>query len=377
MSQLHPTSSDAEPIRYAVVGLGWIAQAAVLPAFQNARRNSALAALVSGDERKRRVLADRHGAARAVHYDDYEALLDSGEVDAVYIALPNHLHREYAVRAAEAGVHVLCEKPMAPSSEQCLDMIRAAEQNDVRLMVAYRLHLEAGNLAAVRRAREGRIGEPRIFTSLNTQSVEEGDVRLVETEKGGGPLFDVGIYCVNAARYLFGAEPLSVWAAPGESGDTRFGASEEAAVAVLGFPGGRLATFAVSFNAAQVSTFRLVGTEGELTLEPAYAFKGGRTLRLARTGEQQEEERFPDGDQFGPQLLYFSDRILAGEEPEPSGREGLTDVRILEALHGSLASGQPVELDIEPRERRPEDLSPLGCPPVEEPELVHASDPTD
>lgn len=377
MSPAEPTSPDADRIRWGIVGLGWIAQAAVLPAFANARRNSTLAALVSGDEAKRSALAERYGLSRAVSYDDYEALLDSGDIDAVYIALPNHLHRDYAVRAARAGVHVLCEKPMAPTAAACMEMVGAAEESGTRLMIAYRLHLEPANRSAVRRLREGAIGEPRLFTSLNTQQVEAGDVRLLEWEKGGGPLFDVGIYCVNAARYLLGDEPLSVWAATGDSGDGRFEDSEEGVAAVLRFPGGRLATFGVSFNAAQVSTFRVVGTQGELRLEPAYAFRGARTLTVSGGGEDEEEERFPDADQFGPQLLYFADCILERRDPEPSGEEGVRDVRILEALHRSRLSGEAVELETIEKGPGVESAPALGCPALEEPELVHASDPTD
>src|SRR5688572_26007949 len=135
-------------IRYAVVGLGHIAQVAVLPAFGNARRNSRLAALVSGDELKRKNLSEKYGVEHAYSYEQYDQCLRSGHIDAVYIALPNHLHCEYAERAARAGVHVLCEKPMAMSVEECERMARAAREAGVRLMVAYRLHFERANLEA-------------------------------------------------------------------------------------------------------------------------------------------------------------------------------------------------------------------------------------
>src|SRR5262245_38729259 len=142
-------------IRYAVVGLGHIAQVAVLPAFANARRNSRLAGLVSGDPLKRAELARKYGVERTWSYEDYDACLKGGEIDAVYIALPNALHHEYALRAAQAGIHVLCEKPMALDEGQCQRMGEAARAARVRLMVAYRLHFERANLEAIEVLRSG------------------------------------------------------------------------------------------------------------------------------------------------------------------------------------------------------------------------------
>ena len=157
-------------VRYAVVGLGHIAQVAVLPAFKTAR-NSELLALVSDDPAKLRSLGKKYKLDHLYSYDDYSRALSN--VDAVYIALPNHLHREYAVRAAASGVHVLCEKPMAPSSEDCHAMISASHQNRTKLMIAYRLHFEAGNLEAIKLTTSGTIGEPRFFNSEFAQQVAD------------------------------------------------------------------------------------------------------------------------------------------------------------------------------------------------------------
>jgi predicted dehydrogenase len=198
------TQSSRFKVRYAVVGLGHIAQIAVLPAFKSAR-NSEIFALVSGDSRKRETLAKKYRVAQACSYEDYDQILSL--VDAVYLALPNHLHKEYAVRAAEKGVHVLCEKPMAVTEEECEAMITAAEQNRVKLMVAYRLHFEKGNLDAIRAVKTGRLGKPRIFNSEFAQQVKANNVRVTEpVSRGGGPVYDMGVYCINAARYLFGSE---------------------------------------------------------------------------------------------------------------------------------------------------------------------------
>src|SRR5438876_2308035 len=165
-------------VRYAVVGQSYIAQIAVLPAFAHASRNSELAALVSGDRVKLRALGRKYGVDHLYTYDHYEECLRSGAVDAVFIALPNHLHREYAVRAARAGVHVLCEKPMALTEQDCRAMIAAARRNRVKLMVAYRLHFEEANLEAVELTRSGKLGDPRIFDSVFTMQVKPGNIRV-------------------------------------------------------------------------------------------------------------------------------------------------------------------------------------------------------
>jgi glucose-fructose oxidoreductase len=146
------------PIRYAVVGLGHIAQVAVLPAFAHAKKNSRLVALVSDDVRKRNLLGRQYGVGKTFGYDEYDACLQ--EVDAVYIALPNSMHAQYTIPAARAGVHVLCEKPMAVTVEECQSMIDVCRDHRVKLMIAYRLHFEEINLAGVDLVRKGRIGTP-------------------------------------------------------------------------------------------------------------------------------------------------------------------------------------------------------------------------
>src|SRR4030095_3620958 len=150
-------------VRQAGVGLGHIAQVAVIPAFAHARRNSKLVAVVSGDRTKRLEIAKRYRVKHAFSYDEDEEFLRF--VDAVYIALPNSMHAEYAIRAARAGVHVLCEKPMAVTVEECRKMIAAAGKAQVKLMVAYRLHFEPLNLAAIDLARKGDLGDLKFFNS--------------------------------------------------------------------------------------------------------------------------------------------------------------------------------------------------------------------
>jgi glucose-fructose oxidoreductase len=357
-------------VRYAVVGLGHIAQVAVLPAFGNARRNSRLGALVSGDPVKRSELSKRYGVDRTCAYEEYDALLGSGDIDAVYIALPNSMHCDYAVRAAQAGMHVLVEKPMAVTVEECERMARAARDAGVKLMVAYRLHFERANLEAIEVARSGRIGEARLFSSMFSMHVVPGNIRA-RSELGGGVLYDIGIYCINAARGLFREEPIEARAVTCGS----IGGVEESVSCVLRFPNERLASFICSFGAADVSEYRLAGTKGDLAVEPAYEYAMALQHRLTLAGEVKER-RFAKRDQFAPELLYFSDCVLKNQDPEPSADEGLADVRVIRALYRSAESGRPVELTpYEKRERQSLEQE-IRRPPIEKPKTIHAQAPS-
>jgi glucose-fructose oxidoreductase len=361
-------------VRYAVVGLGYISQVALLPGFGHAEENSELTALVSGDAEKLKQLGKQYGVRHTFSYEQYEECLNSGEVDAVYIGLPNSMHRDFSVRAARAGVHVLCEKPMAITEEDCEAMIAEAKDHEVKLMIAYRLHFEEANLKAIELVQSGKLGDVRIFNSTFTQEVKAGDIRL-RTATGGGTLYDIGIYCINAARYLFRAEPIEALAVTAKSGDERFREVEEMASAVLRFPGDRLAAFTCSFGTAQVSAYRVVGSKGDLRLDPAYEFVGELKHYLT-IDDKTKETTFASRDQFAPQLLYFSNCVLKGEEPEPSGQEGLADVRVIRALYQSAQSGRPVRLAPFERQRRPTPDQEIHRPPVKKPKMVHASSPS-
>jgi glucose-fructose oxidoreductase len=355
--------------------LGHIAQAAVLPAFAHAGENSELAALVSGDPVKLRALGRRYGVKALCSYDRFDALLMSGDVDAVYLCVPNSEHRAFAERAAGAGVHVLCEKPLASSEEDCRAIIAAAQRGGARLMTAYRLHFEDANMEAVEIARSGRIGEVRLFSSVFSMQVRPGDVRL-ERSLGGGAVWDLGVYCVNAARYLFQAEPteVSAFSTGGADSDARFKEVDEMTAAVLRFPGGRLATFSASFGGSDVSSYRIVGTRGDLLCEPAFEY-AGELRHVLTIGGKSRERTFPARDQFAPELVYFSDCVLNRLEPEPSGFEGLADARVVEAIYRSAREGRPIELEPFERARRPGAALEIRRPPIKEPPLVRVAAP--
>ena len=367
-------AEERETVRYAVVGLGHIAQVAVLPAFEHAE-NSELAALVSGDETKRRELAERWNVDRTADYEGYDELLESGAVDAVYVALPNHLHREYTVCAAERGVHVLCEKPMAVTEDECREMIEACHDNEVRLMVAYRLHFEEANMEVAGIVRSGAVGEPRFMESSFGLSVAADDVRLAPVEEGGGPVYDLGVYCINASRYLFRDEPVEVVArSASRSGDARFEDVPEMVSAVLRFPDDRIASFTCSFGSSDVEAYRVMGTEGEVRMDPAFGY-ASRLAYEVRKGHDVRRKEFPKRDQFAPELIHFSNCVLQGLDPEPDGNEGLADVRIVEAIHASARTGQVVPLEAPEPQERPGLGQVRTRPGTEKPDEVRVSSP--
>lgn len=370
--------TQKEKVKFAVVGLGHIAQTAVLPAFKHAKEDAELTALVSGDDEKLRELGKKYKVPGLYSYDDYDRLLDSGEVHAVYIALPNRMHADYSVRALTKGVHVLCEKPLAVSEEECRRMVDAAKESGAKLMTAYRLHFEEANLKAIRLARD-RLGKLRYFNSSFSYNLRDPDnIRLQEEE--GGPLWDVGIYCINAARYLFQAEPSEVTALSAAGDDPRFQEVPETVAVTMKFPGERLASFTCSFGAAGVSHYEVVGAKGRLVLDQAYEITEPKTMKLELAGKT-ERQRFKKSDQFAPELIYFAECIRKNRVPEASGYEGWADVRIMLAIEESLRGGKRISLGKAPQvlatKERPDLTQWIQKPPVqEEPKTVNVESPT-
>lgn len=367
------TKKEVEKVRYAVAGLGHIAQIAVLPAFQHAE-NSQLVCLISGDNAKLGKLSKQYGVTCTGGYDDLEECLEKAEVDAVYIATPNSLHKHLAVRAARMGVHVLCEKPLEASVRAAEAIVLAARHFKVKLMTAYRLHFEAANLEAIETARSGKLGEIKYFTSEFSMQVTKGNIR-VQGELGGGPLLDLGIYCLNAARYILGDEPLEVMAMDATTQDARFREVEETLSAILRFPRGKLATFTTSFGAADGGFYEIVGTKGKLRVEPAFEYAEPLKHTLTVGGKSSTKE-FKKRDQFAAELVYFSDCILNDKPVEPSGSEGLADVRVIEAIRRSAARGTVVPVNPVRRMLRPSRRQNIERPPVRPPELFHAQPPS-
>jgi predicted dehydrogenase len=367
-------NNPSRKVRYAVAGLGHLAQVAVLPAFARAQ-NTELVALISGDANKQTKLARKYGIEQVYSYDQYEECL-AQDVDAVYIVLPNHLHREFTVRGAEAGVHVLCEKPMAVTSAECREMIDITRKNGSKLMIAYRLHFERANLEAIETVSRGKLGDVRMFSSNFAQQVDPNNIRVTEpTQRGGGPIYDMGVYCINAARYLFRSEPTAVLATSAKTGEARFRKVEEMTTVVMRFPQERIASFTASFGAADIGQYILVGTRGTLTADPAYEYSEALNLQI-KVQNKTRKRHFPKRDQFAAEISYFSDCILRDKEPEPSGEEGLADVRVIEAIYESARTGKLIELPSFDKKRRPSLAQEIHRPARGKPQTFGAASPS-
>jgi predicted dehydrogenase len=338
----------AERLGWAVVGLGDFACHQILPAFAACKR-SKLVALVSGDPEKARRTARHYGVPEhgVYTYDSFDELKHNPEVEVVYIILPNAMHAAYTISAAQAGKHVFCEKPMAPTAADCQRMIEACAEAGRKLGVAYRAHFEAHNLEAERLLREGAIGALKLIVADHARILDPSqpqDVwRTQRTLAGGGVLVDIGIYSLNAARWFAGGEPESVfataWSTPG---DARFREVEETISFTLRFPGGLLANCSASYGCARAKRYRLFGAEGWIDLDPATEYHGNRLVVGTERG--REERNVEPGNQFAAEMDHFSEAVQAGREPTISGAMGLQDVRIIEAIYRSAASGQPVDL---------------------------------
>ncbi len=370
---------DTGKIKFAVVGLGHIAQTAVLPAFLHARSHVELAALVSGDQKKLGKLSRKYKVKNLYTYDEFDACLESGQIDAVYIALPNSLHADFTVRALRRGIHVLCEKPLALSEADCRRMVEASQESGAKLMTAYRLHFDEANLKAIRMARE-KLGNLRYFSSTFSFQVRDRDNIRLDAKEGGNPVWDLGIYCINAARYFFRDEPEFVTALGANGGEARFRETQEMTSVLMKFPGERLANFVCSFGAGDSAAYDVVGTKGRLHMEAAYEYVLPHEMTIT-VNEKSKKMRFKKVDQFAPELIYFADCIGKGRTPEPSGLEGWADVRIIRAIEQSMRTGRTVKLPTTPRELERKARPVIGQwierPPVKKaPPLVRASSPS-
>lgn len=366
--------SSGKKVRYGFVALGDIAQEAMLPGVKHTG-NSEVTAFVTGDPEKARGVGEQYGVTDSYDYDRFEDMLRSGKVDAIYLATPNWRHAEFAVPALKAGIHVLLEKPMEVSTAKCREILDAQKASGAKLMVAYRLHFEPATLDLIDKIRAGELGEVTVFNSTFIQMVSPENHRA----RGGvaaGPILDMGPYPVNAARYVFGAEPTEVVSAVGSRHpQAGLGDFDDTVAVTLRFPEGRLAQFVVSYYGNTLDSYVVVGTKGSVQMNPGYMY--GKSLeQMVAIGESKRRESFKNTDHFGGELKYFSDCILNGTDPEPDGEEGYADVRVLEGVVRALESGQRQVLEPFTRGRRidtsvqEEKLSARRSP-----ELVNASNP--
>ncbi|MBK8769647.1 MAG: Gfo/Idh/MocA family oxidoreductase [Rhizobiales bacterium] len=324
-------------VRFAVIGAGWISQEAFLPAVSQTG-NAEVTAIVSGDAGKAAKLAAFHGVPSVYDYSEFDVMAKSGAVDAVYIATPNSSHCEYAVRAARHGLHCLVEKPLATTAADSEAMVDAARKAGVYLVTAYRLHTDPATIKAIELVRHGAIGEVRHFSSVFSFQLAAGNHRL-QSAHWGGPLQDLGVYCLNAARHVFGANPLRVSAMSSfGNGDPRFGDVEEGLTVALEFPGGRLAQFYVGFGTDAMDMYQILGTKGSITLWNGYRFEMARRLVVQRN-DATETTNFEKTENFSGMIAYFADCIREKRQPRADGTEGLCDMQVMLAIEAAAKSG--------------------------------------
>lgn len=335
--------SHDRKVRYAIVGLGDIAQEAMMPGVDHTG-NSEITALVTGDIGKARQVAEKYGVTDIYTYDQFDTMLSSGKVDAIYLATPNWRHAEFVIPALKAGVHVLVEKPLEISTERCKAITAAANASTAMLMVAYRLHFEPATLSTIERIRAGELGKVILFTSTFVQRVDPQNHRARNGAQAG-PVLDMGPYPVNAARYVFEAEPLEVVSAVGvRHADAGLGEFDDTVAVTLLFPGNRLAQFVVSYAANALESYSVVGTQGSIAMQPCYTY--GKPLEQTITiGQDESSHSFKNTDHFGGEMKYFSDCILNGRHPEPDVEEGYADVRVLQGVMKALETGTSVTLE--------------------------------
>ena len=344
-----PFLAEDKRVGFAIVGLGRLAIDEILPAFGGSKYAKPVA-LVSGDADKAAKIAAQYGirTTSLYNYKNFERLADNPEVKVIYIVLPNGLHEEYVVRGSKTGKHVLCEKPMATSSKEAEHMIAACKSANVKLMIAYRQQYEPHNVALRKLVKDGKLGTLRGFISSNSQ--QQGDPtqwRLKKALAGGGCLPDVGLYCLNAARFLSGEDPVSVSATIYQpKDDPRFAEVEASCSFSLHFPNGYIATCTTSYDVHKSQFLRLEGTKAWAQLSPAFAYHGNK-LTWSRLEDGEEVEMIPqieDKDQFALEMDHFCECILQNKEPKTPGEEGLQDHRIMEAIYEAARTGKVVSL---------------------------------
>ena len=332
-------------VGFALVGLGNLAINQLMPAFARSR-TAKLVGLVSGRPEKAKQLAQLYGVDQKniYNYDNYERIADNPAIDVIYVVLPNSMHAEYTIRALKAGKHVLCEKPMATTAQDCEQMIAAAKAANRKLMVGYRVRYEPFNQALIAYAREtSEAGATRLI--LADAGFNIGDPkqwRLRKPMAGGGSLMDIGIYALNAARYLSGEEPVAVNAMMHSTpNDPRFVEVEENITFQLRFPSGILANCGSSYGGG-VNRHRVIKPRGAAELEPASSYTGLR-MRVFRGGAI-EERNLPQRDHFASEMDHFAECILKNTEPLTPGEEGLKDLKVITAIYEAARTGKTVML---------------------------------
>jgi predicted dehydrogenase len=345
---LNPDAPD-QRVGYAVVGLGNLTLAEILPGFGQSK-HAKVVALVSGSPDKMAKAAKQYGikASSCYSYENYDKLKDNPEVQVIYIVLPNSMHHEYTIRGAKAGKHILCEKPMANSVKECEEMIAACQKANVKLMIAYRIQYEPLNREVMKRVRAKQYGQTKLIQMMNCQNqAHDQQWRHKKALAGGGALPDIGLYCLNTSRFILGEEPTEVFAYTYSTpGDDRFKEIEENVSFTLRFPSGAISQCLAGYGSFNAKNYQVHAETGTLKMDPGFSYQGLKQEFVhAPDGKQViEQPSNPNKQQFALEMDHMALCVRNNQQPYTPGEEGLQDQRIMEAIYKSAKEGKPVKL---------------------------------
>lgn len=344
MEDLYHQPYQGQVLRVAIIGLGSYGTR-VAEAMQSSKR-AKLVGVVSGTPSKVKEWQSKYNIPEknCYNYENFDNMKDNPDIDAVYVITPNALHHDQVIRAAKAGKHVICEKPMAVNAKEAQEMVDACKQANVKLLIGYRMHFEPNTLEIVRMRRDGEFGKVLFFQGLSGFRIgDPNQWRLDKELAGGGSLMDIGIYAVNGARYMVGEEPVWVTAQETKTDPQKFKEGvDETITFQLGFPGGAVASCLSTYSMNHLDRFFLNGEKGFAELQPAtgYGPIKGRTHK----GELNK----PHVTHQTLQMDEMAAIILDGKKPvvPVDGEEGLKDMKILDAIYEAVEKGQKVELKL-------------------------------
>lgn len=315
-----------------------IGRSAVIPAIQHSM-NGQVVAVASRNLNRARDIARDLRIPRS--YGSYDALVSADDIDVVYVPLPNSMHREWTIRAVEAGKHVLCEKPLAMSAEECVEMETAAHHNGVKLMEAFMYRFHPRTQRAIELARNQAVGDIRFIRSEHTAPTRDPSNIRLQLELGGGGLMDLGCYCVSVSRMIAAEEPIEAqayvnWGPTGV---------DEQMSANLRFASGLLAQFDCALTLSYRQSYQIVGTEGLLDVPAAFAPGMNQTVIRQQSGGKETLHQFPGDDEYRLMVEHFANCVLTDQQPRYPPADGTANMRVIEALyHSGRNAGQPQRL---------------------------------
>lgn len=333
-------AQEPKKLGFALVGLGSLSTNQIAPALQKTKL-CRLSAIVTGTPAKEKIWADKYKIPQKniYNYDNFDQIIGNPDIDVVYVVLPNAMHGEFTIRAAKAGKHVLCEKPMEVSAEKCQAMIDACREAKVQLAIGYRCQFTPHHLEIMRLSREKVFGQVKLIeASFGFRIGDPNQWRLKHSLAGGGALMDVGVYALQAARYVAGEEPVEISATETKTDQVKFKEVDESIMWSMRFASGVIANCGTTYLVNGMNRVWAGAESGWFQLDPAYSYGGlkGRTSKA--------ELDLPQVDHFAAEMDDFADCILNRRPSKVAGEEGLRDVKLMTAIYQSIREGKAIKV---------------------------------